>query len=242
MTNKERLKKAINNDFSKEKNYNVIIKKIEGKDMKIKNNLWKWLLVPMCLVLVMGGILFINFRSSNNLLSTDTPYIDKENNIKLNINNLDKVGVTSLDADIKEIPTNGINILWPEILKDGITIPEYLDKYSATAIYTKNDETSECADKISEYDVLNCYVYNYFNEDNNKNIRIAFSNTNKPIRDYYFSDENAKETTINDVKLTIFKYNTIYFTEFSYKDYNFDIEANNITEQELSNLLVSIIK
>lgn len=231
MTNKEKLKKSISNDFSKENNYNEIIKKIEGEDMKIKNNVWKWSLVPMCLVAIIVGVLFINSKNSNNLLSPVTPYIDKENNVKLNINSLDKVGARKIDANIKEISTNEL----PEILKDGITIPKDLDKDNATAIYTRKDQNSE-------YDILNCYVYNYYNEKDDKNIRIAFSETNKPVRDYHFSEENSKETIINNVKITIFKYNDIYFTEFSYKDYNFDIETNNISEQELSNLLVSIIK
>ncbi len=239
MTNQEKLKKALTNDFDKEKNYNEIIKKIEKEEkMKIKNNLWKWSLVPICLIIVIGGLLFIKFKNNNhNLTNSNTPYIDKQNNVKLNINNIDKLGATRLDADIKEISTNDINIVWPEILKDGITIPEDLDKYKASAIYTRKDMTSE-------YDILNCYVYDYYKENDNayKNIRLAFSDTNKPIRDYRFSDEGSKETIINDVKLKIYKYEDIYFTEFKYQEYNFDIEAQNISEQELSNLLISIIK
>lgn len=44
------------------------------------------------------------------------------------------------------------------------------------------------------------------------------------------------------MELKIFKYNELYFTEFKYKDINFDIETTNITEQELTDLLLSIIK
>ena len=38
------------------------------------------------------------------------------------------------------------------------------------------------------------------------------------------------------------KYTNIYFTEFKFKDYNFDIETENITEEELLTLLLSIIE
>lgn len=238
MINKEKLKKAINSDFSKENNYKKIIKKIDKEDTKIKNNVWKCSLVTICLSMIIGGILFINYKNKNIVLDN---YIDKENNITLNINNIttnyfDVLADITFDSDIKEISINDLFIPWPEMLI-GITIPKDLDKFGATAIYTRSDKTNE-------YDILNNYVYNYSNkfEEDYKNIRISFSDTNKPIRDYVFSEENSKKTIINNVSITIFKYNTIYFTEFSYKNYNFDIEANNISEQELSNLLVSIIK
>lgn len=238
MTNKEKLKKSISSDFSKENNYNEIIKKFDKEDTKIKNNVWKWSLAPICLVAIIVGILFKNSKNNNIVLDN---YTDKENNIILNINNIDTNYSDILrdilfDADIKEISTNGLFIPWPEMLI-GITIPKDLDKFHATAVYTRNNKTNEC-------DILNSYVYNYSNEleEDYKSIRIAFSDTNKPLRDYFFSEENSKETIINNVKITIFQYNDIYFTEFSYKDYHFDIEANNISEQELSNLLVSIIK
>lgn len=238
MTNKKRLKKSINSDFSKENNYNAIIKKINKEDIKIKNNVWKWSIVPICLVAIIVGILFKNSKNNNIVLDN---YTDKENNIILNINNIDTNYSDILrdilfDADIKEMSINGLFIPWPEMLI-GITIPKDLDKFHAKAIYTRNNKTNA-------YDILNSYVYNYSNEleEDYKNIRIAFSDTNKPIRDYFFSIENSKKTIINNVNITIFKYNNTYFTEFSYKDYHFDIETKNISEQELSDLLVSIIK
>jgi len=231
MFDKEALKEIIRNDFDKDYNYDEIIKKIEGENMKIKISLWKLAFVSMCFVMIIGGIFFINYR-----IILDSS-VDKESGLKLNINNLDEVGMTRFDADIKEISSNGVNIVWPKILKDGITIPKDLDQSNAAVIYTRKD-------KNSKYDILNCYVYNYFNRNDNddKNIRIAFSDAYPPIRDYFFSEEVGKVSIIKDVELTIFKYNMIYFTEFCYKGYYFDIETRNISEQELSNLLVSIIK
>jgi len=237
MTNKEKIVKSMNKDFDKENNYNKIIEKIEkGKNMKTNKNIWKWTLVPIGLILIIGGLSLINFKKDNVTLEN---YIDKENNIKLYINDLNKMGVSVLrmDADIKKIPSNGINIPWLDILKGGISIPEDLNRFNGYSIYTRKDKTSE-------YNILNCYVYNYTNQNDEdyRNIRIAFQDTNKPIRDYFFSDENSEETIINNQKLKIYKYEKIYFIEFKYRGYNFDIETSGITKQELSNLLVSIIK
>lgn len=235
MSNREKLQKIISDDYSKEKNYNEILEFIGDKKMNKKNNIWKWSLVPICLILIIGGFFFIRNQNNSNEFDPPIEYVDKEKNIKLNINSLNKIGVSRFDADIKTIPTSGLNMKWPEILKDGIAIPKSLDKTEAYSVYTRKE-------KNGEFDTLNCYVYNYFNENHEKNIRLAFSNTNEPIRDYFFSEDGGIDTIINDVKLKIYSYNTIYFVRFTYKDYYFDIETDNLTEQELSDLLSSIIK
>lgn len=231
MTNKERLRKSMSNDFSKENNYEEIIRKIEGESMKEKKNLWKWSLVPICLIMIISGILFINSKNNNIILDH---YIDKENNVKLNINDLKNVGAKKLDVDVKIVTNNAVNFPLP--YKNGIVdIPKDLDKISKYIFYVKESKES------NEYNILGNYEMVYDN-GNDRSIKISYSKDNKPVRDYYFSDEGSKTTTINDINLTIYKYNTIYFTEFNCNGYNFDIETNNISEQELSNLLVSIIK
>ena len=47
---------------------------------------------------------------------------------------------------------------------------------------------------------------------------------------------------IGDVNVIISKYEKMYVATFKYKEINFDIETNGITEEELVNLLESIIK
>ena len=197
MPNKEKLNNSINNDFNKVNNYNKIIKKIEGVNMKYKKIVWKISLIPICLAIILG-----------------------------------KLGAILIDADVKVVNEEE-NSIWISIVSN-IVIPEQLEKKESYMLYTRKD-------KESPYDILNSYVYNYYNEETLSSIRISFSNKNKPLRDYHFSEEGAKETTINNVKMKIFKYENIYFTEFNYKDYNFDIETTNITQDELINLLKSII-
>ncbi len=230
MTNKEKLKSVIEEDIDEKKYYNEIIKKIEQKEKIKRNNIWKYSLVSICLVAIISGIIFINLKNDNIVLNENSNV-----EIKLNINNLDKVGASMLDIDVKEIQTKGSNASWLDVLKNDIIIPKDLTKFNSYSIYVRKD-------KMSEYNILNSYVYNYSNENKDKSIRIAFSSINKPIRDYYFSDKESNITNINGTELKIFKYNTLYFTEFSYKGYNFDIETNNISEKELYKLLLSIIK
>ena len=238
MTNKEKLKMAIEQDIDAKNNYNEIIKKIEkGAKMKNKNNLWKLSLVPICLVVIISGIVIINNNTS--LFSSEYPssgktYVDKENNITLYINDLKNVGLTTLDADIK-IGSFDSNMPYP--YKNGIKLPDDLDldKNNSYIVYTRDNNSDE-------YNILNNYVLVYSNSNEDRNIAVSYSQEHKPIRDYLFDENGSKISVINGIELKIYKYESTYFTEFKYNNYNFDIETTNITEQELSTLLASILK
>lgn len=221
MTNKDNLKKVIETDFDLKNNYKKIMEGIEKKKMK---KVWKWAFVPVCLIVGVCCFSLLNLKNNKIILEK---YKDEVNEIVLNINNLENVGMNRIDADVKHLTFNEV-----DLIRFNAKIPEDLTEFDNYGIYTRKD-------KNSEYNILNCYVRNYSNE--NRNVRIASSNTNKPIRDYIFDEEGSKITNINGVYLKIFKYNTLYFTEFSYHGLNYDIETNNISEQEFADLIVSII-
>lgn len=241
MTNKERLKNAIEQDFNPTNNYEEIIKKIErGREMKSGNSLLKWSLAPICLLVVISGIIFLNYRSDSNNLLESKPYIDKENNITLNINDLSKVGMARLDIDIKTV--NGVNIPYPfktnensNLDKELFIIPSDLTQTKNFIVYTRRDKDSK------EYDVIANYIM-LITDGNDRNIEIKYSKDQQPLRDYYFSEDNSKITIINGTDLKIYKYEENFYATFSYNDYNFNIETSNITEQEISNYLVSILR
>lgn len=240
MTNKEKLKNAIEQDINPTNNYNEIIKKIEReRKMKIENNLLKWSLIPICLVvIVISGIIFLNYKNDNNNLFENKPYIDKENNVILNINDMSKMDMTKLDADVKTV--SGVNIPYPFKVNDNqneewFIIPSDLTKTKNYIVYTKNDKDS------NEYNTVANYIMLITN-DNERNIEVKYSKEQEPIRDYYFSEEDSKITTINGIDLKIYKYGKSFYTIFSYNGYNFDIETSNITEQEFSDYLVSILR
>ena len=239
MTNKEKLKNAIEQDINPTNNYNKIIKKIEKeRKMKSENNLLKWSLVPICLiVIIISGIIFLNYKNNNNLLE-NKPYIDKKNNITLNINDMSKMDMIKLDADIKIV--SDVNIFYPFEVNDNqnekkFIIPSDLTKTKHYIVYTKNDKDSNEYNTVANYIML-------ITDDNERNIEVKYSKDQEPLRDYYFSEENSKITTINGIDLKIYKYGKSFYTIFSYNGYNFDIETSNITEQEFSDYLVSILR
>lgn len=236
MTNKEKLKIAIENDINSKDYYNKIINKIEKGEIKMKHkrNMFKWAFVPICLVAVISGILLIN---SNKELKFNVykPNIENKDNVNIYINDISKMteGLLRLDVDLKF--TNIENILYFQEISN-IKIPRDFDNQEAFEIYVKPDRDS------NEYTTLQSYVFNYSNRNNDRNIRVSFSKENKPIRDYYFSEEGSRISKINNIELKIFKYNGLFFTEFNYKGINFDIETTNINDREFTDLLLSIIK
>ncbi len=236
MTNKENLKNAIEEDINPKNYYNEIIKKIEkGANMK-KYNMWKWAIVPVCLVVVISSVLFLNSQNNNKIILKNKPSDDKKNNVTLNINEIthNKVGTYKIDANVKVVANNDVNFPLP--YKNGIVdIPKDLDKTYKYIFYFRENKESK------EYNILGNYEIIYDN-GNDKSIKVSYSKNHKPVRDYYFSEDGSKTTTINGIELKIYKFENIYFTEFNYNGYNFDIETQNVSEEELSNLLVSIIK
>ena len=154
--------------------------------------------VPVCVITLICGIMFFKDNSSNVKYYND-----------LVINKIDDLGAYRFDADIK--PVNGLFVEWNVLLND-IKIPSDLDKLDAYGIYTRKD-------KIGEYDILNCYVYDYYKDNSLRNIKVSFSDLGKPIRDYYFSEEDVTKSIINNYEVLIYQYKEIYFTEFKYKGY-----------------------
>lgn len=237
MTNKEKLKRAIEHDINPKDYYNKIINQIEkGEKRNMKKSIWKWSLVPICMVVVISGVLFLNYQNDNKTILKNKPYVDETNNVTLNINEIDsnKVGMPLIDADVKVVTNNDVNFPLP--YKNGlVNIPKDLDKTDKYIFYFRENKESK------DYNILGNYEIIYSN-DNDRSINVKYSKDNKLVRDYYFSEDGSKTTTINGVELKIYKFENIYFTEFKSNDYNFDIETSNITEQELSTFLLSVLK
>lgn len=249
MTNKDRLKQAIDKDINYKNNYNEIVKKIDDNKNNVKSSIWKWSLVPICLVLILSSTILLNTNEktkhfeSENKSSEETGVMPelKEEVSSININditstdsNSHKGGIKKIDADVRIVKNNGINFPLP--YKNGlVSIPNDLDKVSKYIWYFRDDKLHE------EYSILGNYEIIYSN-DSDRSIDVKYSKDNKPVRDYYFSDEGSKITKINGVEMKIYKFENIYFSEFKYNGYYFDIETSNIKEKELVDFLVSIIK
>lgn len=216
MTRNQTIKKVFDNEFNIENMKHQILIKNKRK----KSNYLFQISLSFCLLLLCS-LYFI--QNKDTQISND----------KIHINQITNINITKIDAEIQFIPINDIFIPWLESLNN-IAIPDDLNLFHGHAVYTKNSQSND-------YDVLNCYVYEYSHESLDKSIRIAFSDKNHPIRDYFFETKGQK-SIINNIELFIYQNKNSYFTEFQYQNYYFDIETKNISIEELTQLLHSIIK
>lgn len=227
MSNKKLLKKMYEEKINKNNNYNKIIERINNKTTYFN---YKYVLIPLSIIIIFV-VIFNNYKSlKNNII------INEENNINININKYNERNkdILNLDIDVKIIECDNYdNFTFIEELN----IPNDLNKDKLLAYYVKDDN--------DEYTRLNNYTLLYKFNDNinfiNKNITISFSSEYIPLRDYIISS-NEEKSYINNTELTITQFNNTYIVIFSYNNINFDIETNGITQNELIDLLLSIIK
>ena len=159
--------------------------------------------------------------------------IDQKLNVKLNINKIKDMEMTKLDLDVKIIEYKELPDKFNFMEK--VKIPSEYKFKDSYKVYTRKDMD------VAEYDLLHDYVFNYKKDDFSSGIKIAFSEIEEPLRDY-FIDDKYKTSKIGDAEIFITQYEQMYMASFKYKDIYFDIETNGITENELVELLVSIIE
>lgn len=189
-------------------------------------------------ILCIGIIIGTNTFNNNQIQDKHYEIADLQGNkknesqkINLNINKINEMLATSLDADVKTIEIGELPEKF-EFIKN-IKIPEEYKIESSYNIYTRNDKNK------SEYDVLHDYVF-YYRKDSMNKIKITFSEIEKPLRDYYI-DVGDKVSRIGNIELIISQYKDMYIVTFNFKDIFFDIETTGITENELLELLQSIL-
>lgn len=232
MTNKEKLKNAIEEDINPKNYYNEIIEKLEKGEKMKKNNAWKWSLVPFCLVVVISGVLFLNFQKTILKNKTD---VDEINNTYLKINNINQVLVNN------DIAGSAIDLTFEELIKEerfiaNIKILSSLNHSRLMKRYNMNNE-------FIGYELIYYSIDN--NNQINKQIEIFFSKTlkNKPNCYGTVNLDKLEDSKINNTNVKVLKFNNkYYYALFNYNNYNFDIETTNISEQELTDLLLSIMK
>ena len=233
MTNQEKLKLAVEQDMNPKQCYMDIIKKIEKKK---KYPIWKLSFIPTSLIVIISGILFLQLSNKKeNILDDQFPF-STENDIILNINQLTEANeITRLDLSMKTLSDHYFNIPYPYKEGHPVMIPTDLDKNYNYLVYNEDSNDIQTDNRLYHYVMV-------ATDGNNRSIYVAYSKKYKPLGDDYLSNEKSKVTIINDTELKIYQLKNNYFAEFYYNDYNFSVETLNITEQELSNFLVSILK
>lgn len=210
------------------------------KEFKMKNSknnkLIYWITSSAAIVIIGFGIIMgtdILKNPNYEIASLNQEKQKNEENLKidLQINKIKEMGLVKSDADIETIDIDKI----PEEVKfmeNIITLQEFkqTDMYN---IYVRSNPDTK------KYDLLHDYVFVY-KKDKKKEIRISLSKIEEPIRDYYLGD-NHKTSKIGETELKISEYKEMYMATFKIKKIYFDIETNDITENELVELLQTII-
>ena len=231
------LKEKIRKNIKEEIAISNIRKEFDMKTNKSKKIIY--MVSSVCAVIILCIGIFIGVsKLNNNLLKNDNVQLgeaeSEENNlnVELNINKLKELAKASSDLDIKTREMESL----PEKFKfiESANIPEGYKLESSYNIYVRDDINAE------EYKVLHDYVFNY-RENSENRIIIAFSEIEKPLRDYYI-DEGEKVSKIGETELVISQWEQMYIVTFEYKGIYFDIETTGITENELVDLLESIIE
>lgn len=231
MSNKKLFKKVFDLELSSKKMKEEILKRDEMNNMKNKKVFLKWSLLTTCLIIFLSIVVLTKSNSNTKLKGIETidnPKYEED----ININKLESVSATKIDAEIRD-SSNYFAIPYPFKLDAKLSLPDDLNTTKEKILFTKS--------KDGKYNYINNYIFSYTNSKNDRDIIISFSFENKPIKDYYFSEDGAKDTKINNFNLKLYNYEEIYFTEFEYNGYFFNIETHNLTESEFISLLKSII-
>ena len=237
MSNKKIFKEIYSNKINKDKNYQEILKRIEKTQNK--NNILKKSLVPVTSILAISFLIILNLNIENKPFHKNTPLIDTYEDYNVTTSQKDESSTNNSkvqDSDIKIINVESKKIVNQDkySLLNNIKIPSDLNLKIYQAIYTK--KTNE-----KEYNNLYNYSFKYQHPKENRNIIISFSDKYQPLRDYLYSN-NKQVKTFNNTQIIYYQNKTSYIIIFTYNNINFDIETNNITKEELTNLLTSIIK
>lgn len=217
-------KNVFNEKFNQEQIKQSVIK----KNKRVKQNTTTAFVFACLLVFVIP--LILQKEKPTILTDQEKPTILTDQN-DIHINQLEGIGLAKLDVDIQTLEVNDLSQQYPFLNNLIINDIYTLDTY---AMYgRKNPDTTI-------YDVLNCYVTSYTN--NESCIRIAFSETNEPIRDYYISRERPEYSLINDIECIIYQYEDMMMVTFEYHNLYFDIETSHVEIDELITLVSQIIK
>lgn len=184
-------------------------------------------------IALLVGIVAYNVPKNDNEIVTP-PTV--QGVLEININKAKMQSMAKLDADIQEaVVDKEINKSFPFVQKE-LNAPKDLKNYGVNRVLMTRKDLSD-----KDYSVAHDYIWDYSNEAQDRTIRIAFSKVGKPLRDYHLSSEE-KISKIENTDVIITQYEKLYLAEFKLNDVYFDIETAGITQTELIDLLVSIIK
>lgn len=226
MTNKDNMKKTIINDFNKKQNYSYILKKIGDNEMKI----FQKIVIPCCIIVLIFVCGIITFINKNKYLKDNNDGSMYNNNILINqIDNLDNLNSSSIAGELHERTIEDLKEEYP-----------FIDNILAIVGNTKQIKIEEY-----RYDYLNYQGYYITYTDNsNKGVEIFFSKTMvmqpRDIGGPIVLDK-LEDSYIMNVPVKIVQTGNSYIAFFEKNDTYFDITVINSSQDELIDLIQSII-
>lgn len=179
MFNKENLRKAMERDFNKDKIYNEIVQKMErGSNV---NKVLKYSLIPICFIVIVGGVFIFNNNSNKFHDSPTIDYSMMNENRNIYINRVDGFNnLLDIDGKAEDITLKEISEIYPEI--ENVNIPSNLKNARNIKMYSRKDLTDD-------YTTLDGYNAMYVNEDEGneitKSMEIFMSRTLEEKGDVY---------------------------------------------------------
>lgn len=227
---KKVLKDIIDEKINKNDIYNYVVNK---KRKNIYATLKYASLVLICIGIILFGYRSKAFKNDNN-----------SNVDEIHINEISKI--TSNDTDVHLIKLESNYIEYDLFSK---TFPFY--KRSTEAFDKKNNKLKNYTWDISCLGTFNeetkstsvyNYLYTYKKNDGNGKIIVAFNNTRKPVRDYYFESSTSNYSKIKNKDILIYQYENTYYTEFKDNGIYYDIESHNVSLEDFKYILEIVIE
>lgn len=167
--------------------------------------------------------------------------------VLLFVNEIDSMA--SMDMDVQftyyeKLPQT----VWEAVLDDfyafvGISYDEFTSKLPDTWDISNFYSASTPGYKDGELDDeyrLHDYVFDC-QTDRGGRLTIALCSFEEPLRDHFIDCDEPEYSVINGTSLVIYGYGDCYMAQFSHENVNYDIEASNITLDELQDLLFGIM-
>lgn len=237
------IKNVFEEEFNVDKNHKEILSKIENNQRSKRLNTVNKFLIASCVV-----IMFVII--SPVLLKDNKVYNNNYRNVK------DIINYNILDEDLKK---SDILYEMSKRVKEIKQSPKNIEKIEKEVPFLSNINISKTIRKNTEYEVLyqkssqsnitdngkqEGLLISFFSDDNLKAITIFVSKKITQIPSCYLLElDKLKESTIKSQKVKLIdNKNNNYRALFKYDNFNIDIQATNISKDELITLITSIIK
>lgn len=204
------------------------------EEFNMNNKKTIYWITSVCAVCVIVFGITVGTNNFNTKINNDLYATENEEStdviVDLKINKIENMAMKKLNAETKDFKYEDL-IEEFKFINNMEMLQEYKLKTTYT-IFTKEDINAE------EYNLLHDYVLCYEN-DNKNTIKIAFSEIEDPLRDYFINSQN-EISKIGNVEYIISQFEETFIVTFNINDLYFDIEAKGITETQLITLLTSI--